>query len=498
MMNKRIALCVLGLAMFFMVGGIAAAAEPVAATPTPPSPEKVTTLQNVQIKGTLDLDNGVPIRWKKPDGTGYVNIFRMDKNGTLQLCPDPFFFDQPRQDLPEARSDAPKDREQRIAWERQHDQRVIEVRNPKSAYPDLRLPFTRTHTNGKAWDADSKLMARSATFVETNDPAEINLIRTGDDAKPVNDENAPVKDGAVTGILRFMGRSSKADPPGVLGGYAKDVEIVARNYGTAEANHYGALMFAVADTRYKNVESAVMLVMRPGVRIADANEKMAGVSGGMLEVDSQDDRPVILRRENASTTRPVALALASGKNGTAADANNSLAVIKASPQNAANPHASRVEIQTNKGGRLESDWVLPVPAAEGANQAGQKIPSGQPVTLAFGQCRYDTDSIFQADEPTRLTCRTAGRYLVSAAVEFSANAKGSRQVIVRRNGREQVAAMRVPAVDGETTQITFTAPPIDLKPGDYVELLVRQTSGRVLEVQGNAELPLKFGITRAG
>jgi hypothetical protein len=220
----------------------------------------------------------------------------------------------------------------------------------------------------------------------------------------------------------------------------------------------------------------------------------------MLEVDSIDDRPIILRRPNASATQPVMLALAGGNEGTPADEQNTLGLIKASNVSTREGSMmSRVEIQTNRGNQLETDLVLPVPAAQVSSAGGQKVPSGQLVALGFDQERYDSDTIHDATQgPTRLTCKTAGRYAVSASVEFAANAKGSRQVIVRRNGREQVAAMRVPAVQGETTQITFTAPPVELQAGDYLELMVRQTSGQVLEVPAKGELPLAFSIARSG
>jgi hypothetical protein len=193
------------------------------------------------------------------------------------------------------------------------------------------------------------------------------------------------------------------------------------------------------------------------------------------------------------------MALATGKNGTAADAQNSLAVIQAAPlASDSATMRSRVEILTNNGNHLQSEWVLPVPAAEVSSDAAQQIPDGKLVTLAFGRRLRDNDSMCEADQATRLTCHTAGRYAVSVALEFAANGKGSRQVIVRRNGREQLAAMRVAAVEGDTTQITFTAPPVDLKPGDYVELLVRQNSGQNLEVPVNGSQPLTFSMMRLG
>src|SRR6478736_9297003 len=124
--------------------GMTLCARPAAAA----EPPTELTVQNVKIQGSLDLENGVPIRWKKPDGSGYVNIFVLDKNGTLQLCHDPFYFEQPKPD----KSVKVKSQEEKQARtnlnERHESQRVIEVRNPNSAYPDLRLPITRSKADG--------------------------------------------------------------------------------------------------------------------------------------------------------------------------------------------------------------------------------------------------------------------------------------------------------------------------------------------------------------
>ena len=457
------------------------------------------TLQNVKVQGSLDLDNGVPIRWKKPDGSGYVNIFTLDKNGTLQLCSDSFFFDQPRPDKSVTAKGA-QEKELRRKLDEQHNTgRVIEVRNPNSLFPDLRLPITRSRAGSQdIWDNDSKLTVRSASFVETNDPAELNLIRVGNDDVPLNDETAPVKDGSIAGIVRFMARCSPAKKGGDdHSGIGTDAEIIGRNYGTTEQNHRGGMFFLVKDNNIPDAtdSSGVMAMVQPGVRIGHMTRSPGeGKTGSILEVDLDDDRPVLFRRAGASTTQPVALALASGKNGTPADAANSLALIKSTPSDA----GSRLEIQTNKGKRLETDWVLPVPAAKASSDARQFIPSGELVPLTFHHNVEDSDAMHDPSRPTRLTCRTAGRYSISAAVEFAANGYGSRQVVVRVNGRDQAAAMRVPAVVGESTQINFTAPPLVLKPGDYVELMVRQTSGQTLEVPAGGQTPTTFSMTRVG
>ena len=83
------------------------------------------TLKHLKIQGSLDLDNGVPIRWKKPDGSGYINIFILDTNGTLQLCRDEYFWNATNSD------------------HEHRNVRVIEVRNPNTRFPDFQLPITQ-------------------------------------------------------------------------------------------------------------------------------------------------------------------------------------------------------------------------------------------------------------------------------------------------------------------------------------------------------------------
>jgi hypothetical protein len=443
-------------------------------SPTPPPPKDVT-LQNVKIQGSLDLDTGVPIRWRKPDGSGYVNVATLDKDGTLRLCDDPYYYDAPKTD--------------------ERGKRVIEIRNPNTKYADFRLPITRTNNI----NADSKLTLRSMSLVETNDPSELNLVRTGDDAEHgPKDENAAIQDGSVTGLIRWMGRLGDRTKPKGQTDIVTATEMICRLFGTSKKDAFGAVVFQVSDARFPHIKGSPLLVMKPGVRVGAVQGRGGAVTGGMLEVDSVDDRPVIFRRPNASTTQPVTLALAAGKEGTAADAGNTLGLIKATSLptegDAGGAVRSRLEIQTNRGKKLTSDWVLPVPAVQVSRTSGQQIPSGKLVALTFDRELYDNDGIHDGGNATRLSCHTPGRYAVSAFVEFAANGKGSRQVVIRRNGTQEVAAMRIPAVDDETTQITFTAPPIELNEGDYVELLVRQTSGQPLEIRANGS----FGMTRAG
>jgi hypothetical protein len=131
----RTARCILAIAGFILLSG-----APASPAQTTRWASETTSLNNVEIHGSLDLANGVPIRWKKPDGSGYINIFVLDKNGTLRLCNDPYFYQS--NDIDHLFN------------------KVIEVRNPASQYADFRLPFSRTNNI----NADSKLVLRSLNW----------------------------------------------------------------------------------------------------------------------------------------------------------------------------------------------------------------------------------------------------------------------------------------------------------------------------------------------
>ncbi len=432
-------------------------------------------LDNPTIRGGLNLEPGAAIRCMGPDGKP-VTVLRLDSSGTLRLADDPFFWNRGEKD----------------------GSRFIEAGNPNSAYPDFRLPITRMGKAGPI-DADSKLQLRSLSLIETNDPSEINLLRTGDEGQLPGHDEQPIANGAGTGLIRWMGRRSPGDKPGSGGGYEKDIEICGRNFGTSAKDHYGALCICVQDYRYPTPDQAqVMLVMKPGVRIGDMRESAGeAITGAMFEVDVNDERPVIIRRPEARSGGNVDLVLAAGHGGAQADEKNTLARLRATVA-ANDPLRAGLDVQTNHGDQLRTDWTLPVPMVEVTRDTPVKIPTGKTVPLAFTKARRDTHGQFDRAAPTKLICRKPGNYVMAACIEFAPEGKGNRQLLVRRNGSQTVAAMRVPAVGGESTQITFSSPPVELANGDVVELLVLQTSGVELELLTPGVYAPVFSMTRVG
>ena len=106
----------------------------------------------------------------------------------------------------------------------------------------------------------------------------------------------------------------------------------------------------------------------------------------------------------------------------------------------------------------------------------QTITSGAESTITWDSEVFDTDDMWTSTSSTRITFKTAGLYLVTAAFNFDTNSTGRRYGLLRFNGSVSGAVTEVPAVSGGSTvgQIhqLYTA-----SVNDYVELRVYQNSG---------------------
>lgn len=148
--------------------------------------------------------------------------------------------------------------------------------------------------------------------------------------------------------------------------------------------------------------------------------------------------------------------------------------------------------------RDSMEFVYSPPGALVYNSAALAINTGTITALTFNSERFDNDGIHSTSSNTgRLTCVTAGRYLISGSVEFASNATGYRQLLLRLNGATYLANEVVPAnasiATGVTTQRIYP-----LVATDYVELLVVQTSGGSLNVTAAGNYSPEFAMTRIG
>jgi hypothetical protein len=123
-----------------------------------------------------------------------------------------------------------------------------------------------------------------------------------------------------------------------------------------------------------------------------------------------------------------------------------------------------------------------IPAARVTRGSAQTIPDSSNTNLAFDQERYDTAGVHNATNNSRLTAPVPGIYAVTAQFTWGGSAgTGSRFGGLMKNGSTLIArSLQVPGDDDENmaTQERLAA-------GDYVEVVVLQTSGSGLNVAAN-------------
>jgi hypothetical protein len=103
--------------------------------------------------------------------------------------------------------------------------------------------------------------------------------------------------------------------------------------------------------------------------------------------------------------------------------------------------------------------------------------------LTFDSERFDTDTIHSTTTNTgRLTCHTAGKYVVIGNITFAGNATGQRTCVIVLNGTTTIAQWNVNAVGGGLGGDMNVSAIWAFAVNDYVELHVIQTSGGALNV----------------
>lgn len=130
------------------------------------------------------------------------------------------------------------------------------------------------------------------------------------------------------------------------------------------------------------------------------------------------------------------------------------------------------------------------------NDANISIPNATETTLTFNSQRYDTDTIHDlVTNPSRLTCKTAGKYFIAALTSFAANATGRRWLRLKLNGTTDIDYRNFDATaagDAAIGASTFYNLAVD----DYVEVVVYQNSGGALNVLSVAEVSPEFMMAR--
>lgn len=134
------------------------------------------------------------------------------------------------------------------------------------------------------------------------------------------------------------------------------------------------------------------------------------------------------------------------------------------------------------------------------NSGNTLIASGSTSYLDLDSERYDTDSIHDpGTNPDRLTCKTAGKYVISGSCEYAAHSTGVRQTSIQLNGTTFIVQdIRFPIGAGDGATRVAVATIYELSVNDYVRLGAYQTSGGNLNIVASGNQSPELAMQRIG
>lgn len=130
------------------------------------------------------------------------------------------------------------------------------------------------------------------------------------------------------------------------------------------------------------------------------------------------------------------------------------------------------------------------------HSADQTLTTGVITTLAFDSERYDTDSIHDTvTNNSRLTCKTAGKYIIAGGAAFAANGASDRSLFIWFNQTVYIAYHEIG--HGGFNPLTVSTI-YELAVNDFVELRAFQASGGNLKVMALGNYTPEFMMQRIG
>ncbi|NQW23332.1 MAG: hypothetical protein HQ475_07805 [SAR202 cluster bacterium] len=130
------------------------------------------------------------------------------------------------------------------------------------------------------------------------------------------------------------------------------------------------------------------------------------------------------------------------------------------------------------------------------HSVNQSITNATDTALAFDSERWDTDVIHDTvTNNSRLTCKTAGKYIIVGSVRWTSNVTGVRNTFIRLNGTTWLAFNMPDTNQGNVHAITVSTI-YDLAVNDYIELMVHQTSGGALNLEATGNYSPEFMMAK--
>ncbi len=130
------------------------------------------------------------------------------------------------------------------------------------------------------------------------------------------------------------------------------------------------------------------------------------------------------------------------------------------------------------------------------NNASISLPHNTQIAVTFNSERYDTDNIHSLSKglTNRLTCQTAGTYVIAGNMYISGGAANYGQINIRLNGSINLAVQR----SYSSAFHLNIAAIYRLSVGDYVEMLAWQSSGSTQSIFSVGNYSPEFAMHRIG
>jgi len=138
------------------------------------------------------------------------------------------------------------------------------------------------------------------------------------------------------------------------------------------------------------------------------------------------------------------------------------------------------------------------PACRVFRSANKSINNTQLIPVDFDIEYFDTDTMHDnVTNNTRVTAKTAGKYLIYGAVEFAAAAGGIREMTVLRNGGFRIIDVNTQGVSTDNAELSGSTV-FDMAVNDYVEMFVFHTAtgGGAINIYSAADKAPVLGMVR--
>jgi hypothetical protein len=132
-----------------------------------------------------------------------------------------------------------------------------------------------------------------------------------------------------------------------------------------------------------------------------------------------------------------------------------------------------------------------VPAVRVTNSGNEFTSDGVFALVTFDTSQYDNAGMHSTSTNTsRLTAPISGVYDVDAQVVWPGNSNGARELVIMKDGAPFVGRSSITVNSATDVVEQQVSTQVDLRAGDYVELLARQSSGGALSLLSEDNEPI--------